>query len=82
MPKNNSVVVLSALLHGVPCKISGFIYLLDNDFRLCVQGFNESGEEEQDLLVVGSDLSSFVKICNDATDYEMSVIGMNLALNS
>lgn len=82
MSKSNSVIVLSALLHGIPCRIGQFTYRLDIDFRLCVEGKNETNVDDDPLLIVAGDLSSFICLCNNATEYEMDVIALNLALNS
>lgn len=81
MQREESVIVLEALLAGIPCRIGDFTFVLDTEFRLCVQGYNETNPDEHPLLVCNESFQGFVQLCNNASQYEIDVIAANLALN-
>lgn len=83
MQKNNSIIVLEALLNGANISIRGRVYRLCSNYELCVMG--SSGDEGEDdfgrLLYTGHSLGEFIKFCDSMSDYEIDVIAMNVGLN-
>lgn len=82
------IMVLRALLAGLPVEHGGGTYCLDIDYRLCKQGVSintGTGEETPILLVVdmgdGIALKDFVKWAMRFSDDELFILAATAALN-
>jgi hypothetical protein len=80
----NSLVILKSLLEGHPVKMGDYIYMLDDDQNLCVQGFEYNDKKELEwlgtLLKVDYTLGDFLRECDRLTFDEVFLIGANTAL--
>jgi hypothetical protein len=77
---NKPLVVLKALLEGYPVEITPYVYRLDSDYELCIEGFNTSTRKVA-LLKTHFSLRTFLELCNRLTDDEVFLIGANTVLN-
>lgn len=84
MNEQNAVIILKALLMGIPCGVGAYTYCFDNDNRLCVEAIVDGEEDLGTLLTVNfgeTSIQEFIGICANATDDEMTIIGANIGLN-
>lgn len=81
------IVVLRALLAGLPVEHDGGTFCLDIDYRLCKQGLsiNATGEQRDILLVVdmgeGIALKDFIRWAMRFSDDELFTLAATAALN-
>ncbi|MBE7512413.1 MAG: hypothetical protein HS103_06315 [Anaerolineales bacterium] len=79
----NAVLVLKALLIGIPVKIQDCSYCLSTDYRLCVPGRNETTQQDVLLAVNFGNVTiqDFIALAEQATPDEILHISANLVLN-
>lgn len=82
----NAVIVLEALIAGIPVKIGVDTFELIPDPRwgksiLAVPSFDEQGNQLEYYLPTDVSLQNFLILCDNMTDYERDVIACNLGLN-
>jgi hypothetical protein len=83
MNEFNAIIILKALLMGLPCGVGAYTYHFDVDNRLCVEATNVTTGKDILLTVNFGEvpIQDFVGICASATEDEMTVIGANIGLN-
>lgn len=76
--RDPAVIILSALLDGLPVTIGNVVYRLDDGFHLCIEAEEPKG---QLLKVLSCELNYFITLCKQASDEEICAVVSNLVLN-
>lgn len=75
-----SLIVLEALLMGIPIELSGYECTLINN-QLCIPMFDEQGERLDKMFGLDMPLRGFLNYCNAMSEDEVIAIAMNIVLN-
>lgn len=75
-----SLIVLEALLMGIPVTLSGYeCHLISN--QLCIPMYDEHGNEQDKMFGLQMPLHGFLNYCDALPDDEIAIIAMNVGLN-
>lgn len=82
--KNQSSIILEALLNDLEVTIGDETYVMDDDFNLCQTEFwrfLSDGESERVSIITDISLRSFIKMCHKIPEDQLFMISADLALN-
>lgn len=83
MTENNRLLlVLRALLLGIPCKIGQHTWQVDADTNLCSIGYSDTRGEVLLLFSKGLQVRAVQTIMEQMTEEQYMVIASNLMLNT